>query len=288
MSGYVKPKKKLHREFLYLNHDTVLNALSAFEAGKVDEIIQKASEAREGGLEGSLGYGPVKASGGRKKTANIEEELTRTRTIFSAFEAWYTHLDEEKAFGELTGWDEETRDELGVGDTITFRARVSLSPIQQVFLTFIAFAAESTNPNSALKQPTAQAAQMKKTASMIAGWLRGSNGATNIQVYVAPLGIDEPRMAARLDERYLVGGTQAVEGEFTVVGQIESLIELGKPVPAMRLLRDTPPTPLETDTINNALSNMIEGAAGLGLDVSSNDLTLKNPGVILHPIAIFR
>jgi hypothetical protein len=59
MSGYRKPKARLHREFVYLNHDTVLNSLSALEAGKVDEIIEKTSEAREGGLSASVTAGPV-------------------------------------------------------------------------------------------------------------------------------------------------------------------------------------------------------------------------------------
>jgi hypothetical protein len=85
MSGYRAPKTRLHREFLYLNHDTILNSLSALEAGKVDEIIQKVSQAKEGGLEGSVRAGPVKGGGGRKKIASIEEELVKTRTWFSAF-----------------------------------------------------------------------------------------------------------------------------------------------------------------------------------------------------------
>ena len=82
MTGYRAPKKRLHREFLYLNHDTILNSLSALEAGKVDEIIQKVIEAKEGGFEGSVGAGPVKGDGGKKKKASIEEELVKTRTWF--------------------------------------------------------------------------------------------------------------------------------------------------------------------------------------------------------------
>lgn len=87
MAGYRPPKKRLHREFLYLNHDTVLNSLSALEAGKVDEIIQKVVEAKEGGIEATLGTGPVRGGGGKKKRASIEEELVKTRTWFSAFDA---------------------------------------------------------------------------------------------------------------------------------------------------------------------------------------------------------
>lgn len=71
MTGYQAPKIRHHREFLYLNHDTILNSLSALEAGKVDEIIQKVNEAREGGLEASVGVGPVRGGGRKKMSATV-------------------------------------------------------------------------------------------------------------------------------------------------------------------------------------------------------------------------
>lgn len=288
MSGYRKPKTHLHHEFLYLNYDTIINSLSALEAGKVDEIIEKFSEAREGGMDGTLGYGPAKLAGGKKKTATMEEELRRTRTWFSAFEAWFQHLDGAGAFGELTSWDLETRDEIGIGDTVKFIARVSLSPVQRVFLTFISFANESSNPDSPLKQPAAKMAETKRMARMVSGWMKGRSESKSLMVYMAPFGIDSPRIAARLDETYLIGGTQAVEGEFTIIAQVESLIQLGESVPAIRVVRDTPPTPLETETITASLQGMAEMASGLGVAVNDSDLTLQYPGVILHPIAIYR
>ncbi len=87
MSGYKRPKVRLHQEFVYLNYDTVINALSAFEAGKVDEIIEKASKAQDGGMDAAIAIGPAKVGGGKKRQSTIQEELTRTRTWFSAFDA---------------------------------------------------------------------------------------------------------------------------------------------------------------------------------------------------------
>ncbi|MGW6129016.1 DUF6414 family protein [Cellulomonas sp. NPDC055163] len=288
MSGYQKPKNRLHREFIYLNHETVVNSLSALEAGKIDEIIAKVSEAREGGFEAGAGYGPIKASGGKKKTSNVEEELRRTRTWFSAFEAWYTHLTAGEAIGRLVGWDRETRDELEAGDTVQFVARVSMSPIQQVLLTYISFANDAGNADSPFKQPANKIAELKKIARMMSGWLRGRDDAKNVMVYLAPLAVQEPLVAARLEEQYIVGGTQALEGEYTVVAQVEMLIAESGSVPAVRVLRDVPPTPLEITTINNALKGFIEPASGLGVEVDESDLTLSHPGIIVHPIAIFR
>lgn len=288
MSGYNRPKKRLHREFLYLDHETIINSLSALESGKVDEIIAKVSEASEGGIEGGLGYGPAKISAGKKKTANIEEELRRTRTWFSAFEAWLTTLEEADAVGTLDSWDVETRNDLEVGDTVRFTARVTLSPLQQVFLTFISFANESGNADSAFKVPSTKVAEIKKTARMMAGWMRGSSDAKAFMVYLSPLGVAEPVVAARLQETYIVGGTQAIEGEYTVVAQVESLVAPDAAVPAIRVLRDAPPTPIETTSITTAMANFVDPSKTLGVEITERDITLQHPAVIVHPIAIYR
>lgn len=286
--AYKAPKVRIHREFLYLNHDTVLNSLSAFEAGKVDEIIQKASEASETGFEGGLGYGPIKVSGKKGKSADIQEELVRTRTAFSAFDAWFTHLDSAEALGVIEGWDAETRDQLAVGHTVMLEASVSLAPLYQVFSTYIAFANEASNPDSVFKQKTADVAETKKTARMMLGWMKGRGESRNVLINIAPNNVTDPPVVARLDERYLVGGVSAVEGEYTIIGQIESLLSPMDKVPSIRVIRETPPTPMETDTITKSLQGMIEPAKHLGVEIKSSDITLEYPTVVLHPIAIFR
>ncbi len=143
MSGYKRPKNHLHREFLYLNHDTIINSLSALEAGKIDEILQKANEAREGGISANVAVGPVAAGGGKRKTANIEEEMVRTRTVFSSFDAWYQYLSAGDAIGTFDEWSLGVRDALGVGDTIEFQADLTLTPIHKILRTYLSFAAEA-------------------------------------------------------------------------------------------------------------------------------------------------
>lgn len=288
MGNYKQPKIRIHREFLYLNHDTIINSLSAFEAGKIDEIIRKASEATEGGMEGFLGYSSTKMGGKKSKTADIHEEMVSTRTKFSAFDAWFGNLDAAEAMGVLEGWDDETRDEIGVGHTIMLEGRVSLSPLYKVFSTFIGFANQASNPDSVFKQNAADVAGTKKTARMILGWMKGSGDSKNAMIDIAPFGVSHPRMVARLDEQYLVSGLQAVEGEYTIIAQVEALLNPGEKVPSIRVIRDTPPTPMETNTITDALQNMIQPAAELGVEVTEADITLEHPTVIMHPIAIFR
>ena len=45
---YIKPQRRIHRGFFYLDDETVINSLSAVEAGKVDEVVAKINSAREG------------------------------------------------------------------------------------------------------------------------------------------------------------------------------------------------------------------------------------------------
>lgn len=292
MTGYKAPKRRLHREFVYLNYDTIINSLSAFEAGKVDEILQKVSEASEGGLNASMGANvgaaSLKAGAGKKKSASVEEELTRSRTHFSAFDSWVTHLEDQDAVGELTGWDIATRAEVGVGDTIKFQARISLSPIQVLFLTFLEFVQQAGDPNSIFKQPTAKVAELKKQARQMENMITGPGGQRNVQILAAPLGVPSPRVVARLENEYIVSGTQSVEGDFTVIAQVMTLLAEDESMPALRVLRDTPPTPMETATMTSVLENFKEPAANLGVVIHDDDITFEHPTVVVHPIAIFR
>jgi hypothetical protein len=136
---YQKPKKNLHREFFYLNHDTILNSLSAFEAGQIDEILEKTTEASEGSVDGGVGFKGTRIGGVKKKQGSIHEELVKTRTRFSSFESWFSRLAEEGALGTFDEWDMEVRDEVAVGDTLHFSADVRVSPLFKMITAYSSF-----------------------------------------------------------------------------------------------------------------------------------------------------
>lgn len=288
MGGYRKPKRHLHREFVYLNYDSILNSLSAIEAGKIDEIIHKANEGREGGIEGSLGAGPVKGTGGRKRSSTIQEELVRTRTWFSAFDSWYTYLTDADAIGTFETWGMEVRDELEVGDTIRFQADVSISPLHKVFRTFIAFAADAGKPNSPFRLKGAELQEVKKNASMMTNWMGGKDQLTHLPVYFGPGGVAEPRMLGRLEDQYIIGSSEAIEGQYTIIGQVESLLKNDEVISAIRVIRDLPPTPLEVETINEAMLHLIEPAKELGVEIDPSDINVPPPAVLIRPVAIYQ
>lgn len=284
MSTYRAPKRRLHREFLYLNHDTVLNSLSALEAGKVDEIIQKVNEAKEGGMDVSAGVGPVRGGGKKTKGSTVQEELVRTRTWFSAYDAWYRYLSNEGAIGSFDTWSEDVRGELAVGDTLEFAADLVLSPIHKLLRTFISYSENAGTFGTTGKE----LAEVKKTAAMMVGWLGGSSKKTNLPMYLQPSGVAEPRIIAALHDDYVIGDREGIEGTYTVVGQVSRLLTGSDVVSTIRVIRDVPPTPLEVNTINEAMTNFIEPARELGVDIGPSDINISAPAVILRPIAIYQ
>jgi hypothetical protein len=288
MAGYRPPKKRLHREFLYLNHDTVLNSLSALEAGKVDEIIQKVVEAKEGGLEATVGTGPVRGGGGKKKKASIEEELVKTRTWFSAFDAWYAYLTDAESIGTFDKWDQDVRDALSVGDTLEFSAQLRLSPVHKVFRTFLSFAANAAKPEHVFAQKGMELTETKRTARMMVEWMGGSDRPTHLPMYLQPGGVVEPRIVAGLQDSYLVGGHESIEGTFTVIGQVSALLSADEAESPIRVIRDVPPTQAEVDVISEALTNFIEPARELGVEIDEDDITIRAPAVMLRPIAVYQ
>lgn len=288
MSGYQKPKIGLHKEFVYLNDDTILNSLSALEAGKIDEILQKYSATREKGFEAGVGIKGAGVKGGKKNEANVEEELTKKRTRFSAFDAWLEFLTGAEAIGHLTHWDLATRNDLGVGDTILFTADVEISPIQHNFLTYIAFSKEAAKPSSPLKQSGTDLVATKNVAKMMSDWMGTKSEEISLLVYLAPNGVTDPRIIARLEDQYLVRGTQAVQGRHTIIGQVEELIREGNAIPALRVFKDTPPTMLEIKVIQEGMEGFKESAKTLGITISDEDINIAHPAVVIHPIAIYR
>jgi len=288
MSGYQKPKKQIHREFLYLDDSSIVNALSAMEAGKVDEIIEQSKVSKEGVIEAGLGYGPAKIAAKKGKAADVTANLVRTRTAFSAFDAWYRFLLEEEALGGLTSWDEQTRNEIGIGDTIEVRARVEFAPVHKVLSVFFAYAQNANKPDSFFKVKTEQLAELRKVATQARGMLKGADGATGNLVYLRPLGESEPLVIASLSDLHFVGDKASIDGEYKVIFQVAALLDPTDYLPAIRAMSDAPRTDAEVTQVGEALSGLVEAASGLGVTIDDSDKSFTYPTVVARPLAIYR
>jgi hypothetical protein len=291
MAKYQAPKRQLHRDFVYLDHETVINSLSAFEAGRIDEIIEKTSESADRGFDGAVNIRALKAGASKKKEAELHEELVRKRTRFSAFEGWYQQLKGEEAIGTFEEWDQEVRDSLGVGDTIEFRASVRLSPLYLLFRTFGSYANEAGPTSTIFKTTQAAAAEAKANARIMESWTRGPDGSQASSVYFHPIesAPDSPRLVGRVAQDNLLRGLGELDGQFNVIAQVESVLSESDEVSAIRVIRDTPATPLEMGVIATAMGKFSGDVAdSMGVEVKDDDIMYRHPAVVVRPIAIFR
>lgn len=192
MGVYKVPKERLHRDFFYLDDEVVINSLSVLESGKIDEIVSRVTTAREGGFSGELKIPAVDAGvgGNKKSSSEVEEEMVRTRTRFSVFDAWYRLMYEKKAMGTFAGWGPEALDGVSPGDTLEFRCELSLGPLQTVLRLYLWFAGRASQDGNMLSQRGEQRKVTKAAASNIRELLGVmSGGDDDVPLLATPLGV---------------------------------------------------------------------------------------------------
>ena len=286
---YHAPSNKVHRGFVYLDDETVINSLSAVESGKIDEVVAKVNSAREGGFGGGVGMHGAKIEGAKKSTSAFEEEMVRTRTRFSVFELWYQSLREGKGLGSFDGWGPEALDEVKSGDTLEFRAYLEAAPIQTLLRTFLWFAEKAKSQGHFFSQKGDELKGTKDAERNIRMFL-GDQGDEEEEIIVlaTPLGNAGPRVAMSIKKKWVISNLGRFGGEYSVVAQVDRLIDAGEELPALRFFHDVAPTPMEIKALKEGLAEFVAPAAAMGLVVSENEATIDGPGLWLDPIAIYR
>jgi hypothetical protein len=284
---YRKPEKRIHRGFYYLDDETVINSLSAVEAGKVDEVLARVNTAREGGLGGGVGIQALKLEGSKKNTSEFEEEMVRTRTRFSVFEIWYNNLSDNKAIGRFEGWSNDILADVQVGDTVEFNASLDLAPMQTIFRMFGWFTKQARTQGSVFAQK-GEELKATKEAERIFKALVGEDENLESVVLAKPTGGIGPLVAMRLADKWMIGQLGHLAGEYTVVGQVEHILETGERYPTLRLMPAAPVTKKELDVLSEIVGGFAEPAKEFGLRVTPEDAAISGPAMWLTPIAVFR
>lgn len=287
MGVYKKPEKRIHRGFVYLDDETVINSLSAMESGDIDKVVAKLSEAREGGVGAGLGFSGAKLEGGKKSTSGFEEEIVRTRTRFSAFELWYSQLVTSKALGKFDGWNETCLEDVRPGDTVEFRAECKIGSLQTVLRLFLWFASQAKDPNSQFAQKGDELKATKEAERNMRA-LMGELANSEVAAIAVPVGDPGPTVSMTLADRWVIGEIGRIDGEYRVVGQVERVLGEGDEWPSLRLTRDAPATPMELDVLREAVEKFVTPAETLGVTVSQLDASVSGPALLVTPIAIFR
>ncbi|QOT22522.1 hypothetical protein [Paenarthrobacter sp. YJN-D] len=290
LSVYKFPSKKIHRGFFYLNDETVINSLSAVEAGKIDEVVAKVNSASEGAFGGGLGFHGVGPDGSREAKSAFAEEIVRTRTRFSVFELWYQTLIEGNALGIFDGWGAAALEEVKPGHTVEFRATLEVVPIQALFRLYLWFSDKAKAQGNIFSQK-GDDLKSTKDAERNIKMLLGDNddGGLGETVFIArPVGEAGPVVAMPVSSEWLIGKMGRLGGEYTVVAQVDQILAQGEELPTMRLTHDAAATPMEINTLRESVNNFIEPAKAMGVQVSASDASITGPALWLNPIAIFR
>ncbi|PQZ99345.1 hypothetical protein CQ017_06605 [Arthrobacter sp. MYb224] len=291
MAIYQSPKNRLHRDFFYLNDEVAINSLSALESGKVDEIVSRTTTAREGGFSGEVKIPVVDLGVGASKKASseIEEEMVRTRTRFSIFDAWYQLLHEKKAVGAFDGWGEGALEGVEPGDTIEFRAELSQGPLQTVLRLFLWFADQATRDGNLFSQKGEELKTTANSSKSIRQLLGdASDDDDEVPLLATPVGQPGPSVLLSVSKKWLIGRMGQLGGTFGIVGQVVQIVEAGEEYPVLRLTKDVSPTPLEIDTLKDAVQHFVEPAKGLGVEVEASESVVQGPVLVIKPIAIYR
>lgn len=293
MAVYKKPSKRAHKGFFYLNDEAVINSLSALESGKVDEIVSRTTTAREGGFSGDIKI-PIPAAGlsaaaGKKSSSEIEEEMVRTRTRFSVYEAWLDYLQREKSLGMFSGWGADALDGVESGDTVELRAELSLGSLQTVLRLFLWFADQAAKQDSPFAQKGDQLKETKQSARMVKTTMGiDADDDEEVPLLAVPRGDTGPQVILTISPKWLIGRLGQLGGDFGMVAQVTRVIASGEEYPILRLTKDVVPTPLEINTLKDVVANYVEPARALGVEVDPEESVVKGPALILEPIAIYR
>jgi hypothetical protein len=284
---YHKPEKHVHRGFYYLDDETVINSLSAVEAGKIDEVVAKVNSAREGGFGGGIGVQAVKAEGSKRSTSSFEEEIVRTRTRFSVFEIWYQNLISTKGLGQFAGWGPEILNDVQPGDTVELKASLKIVPLQGLFRLFLWYSKQAQTQGTIFSQKGEELKATKEGERNIR-MLLGDPEKEELIVIARPNGDEGPPVIIRFAQRWMIGQLGHLSGSYSVVGQVDQVLSSGEELPTMRLTHDAPPTPMELTALREVVKGFVEPSQQMGISVSADDASIQGPALWLTPIAVFR
>ncbi|HEX7244055.1 MAG TPA: hypothetical protein VF245_00645 [Solirubrobacterales bacterium] len=282
--AFKAPKQSAFRQFVILDSDGTVAALSAIDGGQIDEILTRSAEERDGGLGGEVGAGPVKAKGKRSKSRKVEEEIRRARTRHATAAKLLDALRERESIGVVDGaLDMEVFQQLQAGMVLEFRAELQLHPLHkadQMLRSFI-----EVGPKLDQKQVTKELRQVLDMWGVISG-----TGQDDAPVLIEPSTQEEqvPRLLLPVPQDDFEVNIDDLLGEVTVVAQVEQILNEGEAHQVIRVLKGGPATSLERGAIEETLPGLSEGLGGIGIDISEDDVFIRGPALILRAICAYR
>ena len=294
MSSFKKPKSNVYKRFLYINEDDVLNSLSGFEGGAIDEIIQKMGEEGSKGLGLDVGVdvpgvGGAKAKGDKKKSQKLEEEIRRKRTVHSATIALLEKLHNEDAIGVIEGdYTPEIYEQLEENMPIEFQADIRIHPLHQLVNVAQGWAQLAQDFGLSKRE----ANEFTQVARQIESAFHGRDKSKKSLVLFAEgeETTTEYKLVMPIQTNNLLVPIDELLGTATFVAQVNHIVKEDEEVLAARVVRNSPVLPAERDMMLEMLPALqeLQDDSGIGFRVDEKDIILRKPAVILKPLCIYR
>ena len=292
--SYTKPKNNLHRSFAYLDDELVLNSLSAFEAGQVDEVVSKIREAKDNAFGASISaksYLPVSGNIDAKKGKQIafEDELIRRRTQFSIFETWLKCLEEQKAIGEMGKPSDWIQNPPEIGNVLRVTGFVQMHEIFSLVRMFNQYSKSTKIPGHPWFIKGDQAREISRTASYFSH-VFGAEGEMSLPAFVSDESnsTTQHKISFVLQEKYLLQQNSPIHGEYKVIGQVTEILSTNDWAPTLRLMPLAPKNEFERETVQKMLQSFEESSAKFGVSDVSQMGEFQGPALLIEPIAIYR
>jgi hypothetical protein len=278
------PKASAFKQFVILDSEGVISALSAIDGGQIDEILTRSAEERSGEAGAELNIRAAKAGGKRSKGRKVEEEIRRARTRHATAAKLIEALHAHESIGVVDGaLDMEVAEHVMPGMVLEFRGELRLHPLHQadqMLRSFIKVA-----PKFGQKEAVGQLQPVLE----VWGALVGTDHADGRLLLEPHTGEPQlPRLLLPVPGDDFEVKLEDVLGEVTVIGQVERVLSDSDNYPAIRMLRGAPASALELGAVEEALPELVEGLRELDIPIETGDIFMTGPALILRCICAYR
>ena len=283
--SFTPPTSNAFKQFVLLDHDGVVAALSALDGGQIDEILMRSADERSGSVGGEVNVRVAKGRGKRDKTRKVEEEMRLTRTRHAAAAKLIEALAERKSVGLVDGeFDTEIMNQVSAGMVLQFRAELHLHPLHkadEMLRSFIEVAP---------KLGQGKAAKELKPALKVWEAIVGT-GNPDSRLLIEPRTVEDqvPRLLLPVPKDHLQVPLDDVLSEVTILAQVERIVVADdESHQVIRMLRGGAATSLEKESVAEAVPVMVPALREIGVEIEMGDIFIKGPALILRAICAYR
>jgi hypothetical protein len=171
---------------------------------------------------------------------------------------------------------------------VEFRAVLEVAPIETLIRLFLWFAEKAKAQGNPFSQKGEELASTKEAERTFRTLLGGEDSAGEVVFLARPIGPAGPIVAMPISPAWLIGRIGRLGGEYTVVAQVDQIVESGRELATMRLTQDVAATPIELNVLKTSVAGLVEPAQAMGVEISDSDASITGPALWLDPIAIYK